>query len=57
MYHLVVKNPFAGRAKGEVITDPETIAAIIASEHEGHVIKINAPAAVATETPPAPVAS
>jgi len=35
---LVVTNPFQGRDKGELITDPYEIEAIIASEHAGHVV-------------------
>lgn len=41
-FHLVVKEPFGGYAKGEMITDQSKVAEILASENEHHVIKIAA---------------
>ena len=43
LYHLVVQNPFEGYARGDQITDPETVKKVLESEHEGHVIKIAGP--------------
>ncbi len=40
---LVVTNPFQGREKGELITDPEEIDAVLASENAGHVVAADHP--------------
>lgn len=39
-FHLIVREPFGGYAKGEKITDPEKITEILSGENEHHVIKI-----------------
>jgi hypothetical protein len=49
-HHLVVIEAFAGHAKGARIEDPSEVAAILASEHAGHVNKIAAPAAPAKKS-------
>ncbi len=38
--HLVVVQPFGTHAKGDHITDPADIAAILASEYAGHVVRV-----------------
>lgn len=38
MKALVVKNPFAGHARGTAITDPKRIEEILAGEHAQHVV-------------------
>lgn len=43
-FHLTVREPFGGYAKGAEITDPEKVAEILSGEHEHHVIKRAAPA-------------
>ena len=52
-YHLVVRQPFDGRSRGEVITDPATVSTILAGEWEGHVIRVTAPATPAPAAAPA----
>ena len=42
-YHLVVTHPWAEYGRGDVITDPETVKAILAGEHARDVVKIAAP--------------
>ena len=42
-YHLVVVSPHAGRAVGDVITDPADVAVTLASEHAAFVRRIAAP--------------
>lgn len=42
-FHLVVKEPFGGYAKGDEITDPKLVSEILGSENESHVIKRAAP--------------
>lgn len=43
---LIVTEPFANHARGDRITDPEQIAAILASDHEAFVRRTgSAPAA------------
>jgi hypothetical protein len=39
-HELVVREPFDGLARGDRISDPEQIAAVLASEHEARVIRI-----------------
>lgn len=36
---LIVSNPFGGRDRGDRITDPDEIAAVLAGEHAHHVIQ------------------
>lgn len=43
-FHLIVREPFGGYAKGEKITDAKKVAEILAGENEHHVIKIAADA-------------
>ena len=42
--HLVVVSVFAAYAKGDVITDPTIIAAILASENHRNVVRVTVPA-------------
>jgi len=44
---LVVKLPFADYQVGDEITDPDTVAAIVASEQQHNVIKVNVAADLA----------
>lgn len=44
-FHLIVKEPFGGYAKGDEITDSAEVARVLASENENHVIKRAAPPA------------
>lgn len=37
--HLTVVQPFGEYAKGEKITDPKKIKAVLESENAGHVVK------------------
>ena len=37
---LVVVRAFGPHAIGDVITTPDAVAAILASEHAGHVVKL-----------------
>jgi hypothetical protein len=39
-FELVVREAFDGFARGDRISDPEQIAAVLASEHEARVIRI-----------------
>lgn len=39
-FHLIVREPFGGYAKGEKITDQSKVAEILAGENEHHVLKI-----------------
>lgn len=39
---LIVVRPFDGLARGEVVSDPEKIAAILASENALHVVRVAA---------------
>lgn len=48
MKALVVVQPFAGHAKGDRITDPDTIAKVLA-DHDNRVLKIEIPDAPASE--------
>ena len=41
--HLVVVRPFAGLARGDAITDPSRVAAILASEHAADVVRVSTP--------------
>lgn len=43
MYHLVVVNQFDGYARGDVIDDADLVAAILAGDHRGDVVKTAAP--------------
>lgn len=43
MYHLVVVNQFDGYERGDVIDGPEMVAAILAGDHRGDVVKTAAP--------------
>jgi len=45
MFNLIVKEPFGYYSKGQRITDPAEVAAILAGEQEGHVIKVATPSA------------
>jgi len=38
--NLVVTRPFAGFARGDIITDDARIADILASEHAHHVVRV-----------------
>jgi hypothetical protein len=42
-HHLVVVRPFGTYRKGAVISDPATIASVLASPHADHVVRIPAP--------------
>ena len=39
-FHLVVVRAFASHAKGDVISDPAVIAAILASEQTPNVVRV-----------------
>lgn len=41
-FHLIVREPFGGYKKGEMITDADKVKEILAGENEHHVIKIAA---------------
>jgi hypothetical protein len=41
--HLVVRQPFGDRKRGDKITDPAEVAAVLESENEPHVVRVNAP--------------
>ena len=41
-FHLVVLTDFADFERGQSITDPETVAAVLAGGNAGHVVKIAA---------------
>lgn len=41
-FHLIVREPFGGYAKGEKITDQSKVAEILSGENEHHVVKIAA---------------
>ena len=45
--NLVVKEPFEGRERGDIIKDPNEIAAVLAGENVAHVVPIDVPAAAA----------
>jgi hypothetical protein len=38
--HLVVVKPFNGLARGDVITDPTRIAAVLSSDHARFVVRV-----------------
>jgi len=40
--HLVVVKPFDGLARGDIITDPTRISAILSSEHARFVVRVAA---------------
>ena len=42
-YHLVVTRPFGGRERGDVISDPAEMAAVLADENEHSVVKVTVP--------------
>jgi hypothetical protein len=42
--HLVVVKPFAGFARGDVVTDDVRIAEILRGEQAAHVVRVVAPA-------------
>ena len=42
LFKLIVREPFQNYAKGDEITDAQTVAAILASELASHVIKLPA---------------
>jgi hypothetical protein len=51
MYHLVVRNPFGGHAKGATITDATTVAKILADPHRAScVVKLLAPVSTDAST-------
>lgn len=37
---LIVITPFADYQRGDEITDPDTVRAILESEHAAHVVKV-----------------
>jgi hypothetical protein len=41
-FHLVVKEPFGGYQKGELIKDADKVKEILSGENEHHVLKIAA---------------
>jgi len=41
--HLVVVRPFAGLARGDAITDPSRITAVLAGEHAADVVRVSTP--------------
>ena len=41
--HLIVKQPFGGYAKGDVITDARTVATVLAGENADHVLRMTPP--------------
>ena len=41
--HLVVVQAFGPHDKGSHITDPVEVAAVLASDHAGHVVRVAAP--------------
>ncbi len=43
MLYLVVVRPFASYRVGDVVTDPQSIEAILASEHLDNVVRIAPP--------------
>lgn len=49
---LVVVTPFGDHQRGDVISDATQIKAILQSDQEAHVVRVNAPAAQAEETHP-----
>jgi len=40
--HLVVVKPFNGLARGDMVTDPTRISAILSSEHARFVVRVAA---------------
>ena len=42
--HLVIVSAFASYAKGDVVTDPTLIAALLASENHRNVVRVTVPA-------------
>ena len=46
---LVVTNPFGGRDRGDRITDPKEINAVLAGEHAHHVVQADHPETVEQE--------
>lgn len=43
MFHLVVTNAFDGHQRGDVISDAEIVTEIMAGEHKGDVVRVEAP--------------
>ncbi len=43
-FHLIVVQAFGPHAKGDVVTDAETIARILGGEHAVHVVRVSVPA-------------
>ena len=41
--HLVVVRPFAGLARGDIISDRTRVAAILTSEHAVNVVRVGTP--------------
>lgn len=39
-YHLVVVRAFGSHAKGDAITDPDTIAEVLAGEQRASVVRV-----------------
>lgn len=55
MYNLVVRNPFGGYEKGEMITDPGIVSAILNDSHKSErVVKVAIPPQVVTSPPEPP---
>ena len=46
MQHLVVVRPFGPWRVGDVVSDPQSVEKIVASEHAAHVVRINPPEGV-----------
>lgn len=42
-YALTVTNPFGPYGRGDAITDPKVVAAVLASEHRIDVVKVSKP--------------
>ena len=43
MQHLIVVRPFGLHRPGDVISDPDEVARVLASEQSGHVVRIHPP--------------
>ena len=43
MQHLIVVRPFGPWRVGDVVSDAQSITAIVESEHASHVVRINPP--------------
>ena len=50
--HLVVVQAFCPHAKGDHITDPTDVASVLASDHAGHVVRIETADAPTAFVPP-----